>query len=116
MEDVTLATEEARSQVMAAMERLSLREAFLAGGVSPEAAQLELEVAEARRSLELHARALNLAQERIQRMEERVTAGVVSRGELDRARVHIMELQLEADLARKALEALTRGAGGEGGA
>ena len=99
---LTLALQEAESQLERIQVRLDLRRQFLEEGMESGAAELELEILETEVQINYSERAMDDVLRRYRRMEDRVRTGVIHESELRQARVQIAEMEIElARLQRK---------------
>lgn len=104
-----LALEEAQIGIQSLSFQMDLRHRFLAGGMSPAEAIREAEIQEASRGLQHLDGILNTVTIRVQTLEERVDAGLVHESELRQARLEVMRVEMEIELARMRLEQLLAG-------
>jgi multidrug resistance efflux pump len=107
-----LALEEAEIGLQSLGSQLDLRHRFLAGGISPSEAKREAEIQEASQGLQHLDGLLDASIIRLQAFEERVDAGLVHESELRQARLEVMRVEMEIELARMRLEQLRVGQSG----
>lgn len=103
-----LALREAESHVESIRAAMELRQRFLEEGLPSEAAEQEFELLEAQRKINLTREAMDEAMIRYQRLEERFRAGLIHESELKRARIQLVEMEIELNRLRRTLEILRR--------
>jgi hypothetical protein len=105
--NMALGEPETRLQEITRMR--SLREEFLSGAITGEAAERELELTRTRGELDLQLQAMDRATALIQYLETRVQMGAVSESELRAARLQFMQAETRVELLRLKLEVLEEG-------
>lgn len=112
--EAELAVREAEGQMELLQVRLTQRHRFLTGEVTAEMAESDWGAQEAEARVRVLEGMLDVTTEEFRSVEERVQIGAVQEAELRQARLELLRVELELDLARLRLQHLRTGEEEEG--